>query len=297
MAAELHFAVKPLPEETRTTMTARRLFNVHAHIHADTDVPAQVKEWASWGCVKWCALAMSARWQPPHATYLGNDGVLKWMREFPEVIIGMGAVELGEPMSDPDDISRLKDLGFRGLKFITPSYPYDDDRYLPLYERAEELGMPILFHAGYATCAGAADRARRLSGENMRVFRLDRVARSFPELRIIAAHLGLPHAEDALCMAMKHPHFYLDMCGGGGGKTHRSLIKRAMAPFPGADMSNPEENLALQYFRKMVFATDNPSVSVWYPAAEEIMDYLRIPEETRQLFYWGNAAEIFGIEG
>ncbi len=277
-------------------MKPRRLVNIHTHIHVDTDVPARVREWEKWGCVKWCALADSEFWQPPNGTYLGNDGVLKWMREFPDIIVGMGSVELGHKMGCPDDIDRLKELGFEGLKFESPSHPYDHDRYMPLYERAEQLQMPILFHTGWVAQLEASDRRMRTSSDYMRPFRLDRIARSFPNLKIIGAHLGLPHAEEALALLLKMPNVYFDMCGGGGGRRHRSLIKKAMAPFPGADMSDPEENLALQYFDKMVFGTDNPPISVWLPAAEEIMDYLQIPEQTRERFYWRNAYDIFGWE-
>ena len=41
--------------------------------------------------------------------------------------------------------NRLRDQGFTGLKLEMPSHPYDHDRYMPIYERAEQLGMPILF--------------------------------------------------------------------------------------------------------------------------------------------------------
>ena len=95
---------------------------------------------------------------------------------------------------------------------------------------------------------------------------------------------------------LKFSNVFYDMCGGSGKQTHLSLIKKAMAPFPGADMTNPEENLALQHFKKMMFSTDTAEISVWYPNSEEIMDYLQIPEETRELFYWSNAAKMFGIE-
>ena len=156
--------------------------------------------------------------------------------------------------------------------------------------------MPIVFHTGWVARIGETDRALRLSSESMRAFRLDRIARAFPDLTIIGTHLGLPHSDEALSLTQHHPNVYFDMSGGGGERTHLSLIKKAMAPFRGADMSDPEENLALQHFRKMVFATDNPSVSVWYPASEEVMDYLQVPEETRELFYWRNAADIFGID-
>ena len=270
-----------------------KCINIHAHLHSTWDIPAKVREWIADGAVKTCVLAEPSFWMPPNSTYLGNEDVLKWMREFPEIIVGMGAVELGQQMGAPDDIRRLKDLGFQGLKFDMPSHPYDHDRYFPLYAVAEELHLPILFHTGFVASLEVSDRRCHPSSDYMRPFRLDRIARSFPTLPLIGAHLGQPHAHEALAL-LSSPHVYYDMSGGNGAAPHRSSLKKALAPFPGADWDNPEENLALEHFTKMVFGTDNPQVSVWYPAAEEIMDYLHIPQATRELFFWKNAASIFG---
>ncbi|UCE86863.1 MAG: amidohydrolase family protein, partial [Deltaproteobacteria bacterium] len=147
-----------------------KLVNIHAHLHAGMDVRARVREWESHGCVKCCVLADSRYWQPPRSTYLGNEGVLKWMREYPDLIVGMGNVELGQTMGSPDDISRLRDQGFRGIKLEMPSHPYDHDRYMPLYERAESLEMPVLFHTGWVIRLGELDRGGGRSSESMRAY-------------------------------------------------------------------------------------------------------------------------------
>jgi len=275
-------------------MKPDKIVNIHAHLHVTDDVPARVRDWDRRNCLKTCVLADCRFWQPPNSTYCGNEDALKWMREFPDRIVGMGSVELGREMGTPDHIDRLKDQGFSGLKFEMPWRRYDHDRYMPLYERAETLGLPILFHTGYVARLDAVDRRERLSTDSMRPFALDRVARSFPDLKIVGAHLGLPHAGEALSLLSSHPNVYFDICGGGGGKRHLSKLKRALAPFPGANWDDAEENLALEHFKKMVFGTDNPPLSVWLPAAEEVMDYLRVPDATRELFYWRNASDMFG---
>jgi len=274
-------------------MIPGNIINIHSHIHTFTDVPARIKEWEASGCTRWCALADCKFWQPPYSTYLGNEGVLKWMKEFPDIIVGMGSVELGLYMGTPDDIDRLKEQGFSGLKFEMPARAYDHDCYMPYYERAQSLGMPILFHTGFVAPLPESDVIHRQSSECMRPGTLDRIARSFPNLKIIGAHLGLPYAKEALAL-LNFPNVYFDICGGSGAKKHRTLIKHAMAPLPDANMDDPDENLAIQYFSKMVFGTDNPPVSIWLDAAEEIMDYLNIPDMVRRAFYSENAKMIFG---
>jgi predicted TIM-barrel fold metal-dependent hydrolase len=258
------------------------------------DVPARVREWESHGCVKSVVLADSRYWQPPRSTYLGNEGVLKWMREFPDRIVGMGNVELGPEMGSPDDVSRLRDRGFRGLKLEMPAHPYDDDRYMPLYERAEQLGMPVLFHTGWVIRLGEEDRGGERSSEAMRAFTLDRIARNFPGLQVIGSHLGMPHAEEALTLLDGMPNVHFDISWDAADRTFISRLKRALAPFPGADWDDPDQNLALRYFAKIPFGTDDSNIGDWLPVAEELLDYLHVPAERRQDFYWRNADRIFG---
>lgn len=271
-----------------------RIVNIHAHLHADMDVAARVREWSSHGCEKCCVLADSAYWQPPRSTYLGNEGVLRWMREFPDIIVGMGNVELGPEMGTPDDVSRLKDRGFTGLKLEMPSHPYDHDRYLPIYERAEQLEMPVLFHTGWVYPLAASDREHRLSFLSMRAGCLDRIARSFPKLRIIGAHLGMPHCEEALSLLDGMPNVWFDISWDTSDSTFFARLRKALAPFPGARLDEPAENPALRWFERIPFGTDDPPVGDWLPVAEALMDALRIPPATRERFYWRTAAEIFG---
>ena len=83
---------------------------------------------------------------------------------------------------------------------------------------------------------------------------------------------------------------------GLGVEWNTDYLKRHLAPFPGADWDDPEENLALQWFRKFCFATDNPPVRKWHANSEDIMDYLHVPADTREMFYLTTAAKLFDIE-
>ena len=41
-----------------------------------------------------------------------------------------------------------KESGFKGVKIICPNYNYDEERYYPFYQLAQELGLVALFHTG-----------------------------------------------------------------------------------------------------------------------------------------------------
>ena len=86
--------------------------------------------------------------------------------------------DLGEYMDS------LTDMDFKGIK-VHSQYQkifVDDPKMDPIYDRARSLNLPVLFHAGFdrglppPTCATPA--------------RLINVHRRFPNLTIIAAHMG-----------------------------------------------------------------------------------------------------------
>ena len=77
---------------------------------------------------------------------------------------------------------------------------------LRIYGQAARLGLPILFHQGLYFCAGS-------KMEYARPALLDDIAREFPELKIIVAHLGYPWVDETVVLISKHPNVYADISG------------------------------------------------------------------------------------
>jgi len=73
--------------------------------------------------------------------------------------------------------------------------------------------MPILFHTGMVS-RGLEDTKFRVSSDFMRPVRLDKIARCFPNLIIIGAHLGHPWCDEAAVIMTHNPNVYFDICGG-----------------------------------------------------------------------------------
>ena len=138
--------------------------------------------------------------------------VVEFMKHHPDKLIGLGQIELDSP-AVLDTIDRFHSAGFRGLGELTkPQYAYDDRRYWPVYERAEKYGMIILFHTGIVN-RNHPEIATDASSDRMRVSTLDLIARRFPKLTIIGAHLGNPDYAWAGEIGRWNPNVYFDVSG------------------------------------------------------------------------------------
>ena len=130
----------------------------------------------------------------------------------PNRLIGFGDIRLDTP-DVLAQIDRFHAAGFRGLGEITsPMYPYDDRRYWPIYARAESHGMILLFHTGIVNRTDP-QKPSDISSDRMRPATLDLIARRFPKLTIIGAHLGNPDYAWAAEIARWNPNLYFDVSG------------------------------------------------------------------------------------
>jgi hypothetical protein len=82
------------------------------------------------------------------------------------------------------ELDRIKEIGLRGIK-LHPDYQQffiDDENVYPVYEKCAELGLPILFHAGFDPVSPDVTHATPE--------REARVLDAFPKLTVILAHMG-----------------------------------------------------------------------------------------------------------
>ena len=140
------------------------------------------------------------------------DQVCTFMKQQPGQLIGLGEIQLDAP-DVLAAIDRFQKAGFRGLGEITqPQYSYDDRRYWPIYELAEKYRMIVLFHTGIVNRTNPSV-ASDVSSDRMRASTLDLIARRFPGLTIIGAHLGNPDYAWAGEVARWNPNVYFDISG------------------------------------------------------------------------------------
>jgi predicted TIM-barrel fold metal-dependent hydrolase len=130
----------------------------------------------------------------------------RFVREHSDRFIGWCSV-------DPNDLDCVEqlthyvnDLGFRGLK-VSPIYQNwdpQDPRHLPLFRRAEQLGIPVNIHQGTSFV-----RPGPLKYANPIL--LEDIAIACPDLRIIIAHMGHPWETECVVLIRKHPNLYANI--------------------------------------------------------------------------------------
>jgi predicted TIM-barrel fold metal-dependent hydrolase len=159
---------------------------------------------------------------PPHPDRC-NDYIAACVRADPEHLIGFGSVNplyRGTPAAVAELERSIVELGLSGIK-LYPMYQHwaanDPDVAFPIYEKAQELGVPVMIHQAGST---RIDAKLELGRPGL----LDDVGRVFRELRVIIAHTGWPWVDEALFLLTKHPNFYAELSYLIGSVTRRDLF-------------------------------------------------------------------------
>jgi uncharacterized protein len=275
------------------------IIDCHVHlVSEDGYIDKLIEETGRLGIDKVCLLAMQniRFWGSRAAT---NEQVLAAHARYPEKVIPFGYIELGlDPITLIDELAMK---GFKGLKITRTRLNYNDDRYMGYYERAAIYGMVLLFHTG-TVARVEEDALYDVDSSRLRPVYLDRIARRFPTLRIIGAHLGNPWYEEAAMTLFWNPNLYFDLSG--------TLLKRKRAAwFNDVLWWNPDRmaqlassagsHYALSHpFERICFGTDVPirEMKGCLEEYERLLDELDLPDEIRRGIMGGNVARMLGYD-
>ncbi len=220
------------------------------------------------------SVGLAAAWCGPEGWLISNDEVAAIAHAYPDRILGVAGANLYKPMEAVRELRRaVIELGFRALRIVPWLWnlPPNDRRYYPLYAECIELGIPFCTQVGHTGPLRPSETGRPIPY-------LDEVALDFPELVIIAGHVGYPWTQEMIAVATKYENVYID--------TSAYTAKRY-----------PLE--LVQYMgghgrRKVMFGTNYPMITA--ARALEGLDALGLDAEAKGLFLGGNAARVFGIE-
>jgi uncharacterized protein len=283
----------------------RKIFDIHMHFPRDWENPDadpaplvdNLYEKAVAAGITRANLLCGGRFGPPH------EVCLEQARRHEDLFIPTAMID--PETTTPERVGELRDMGFVGLKMIGVRRDYDCEDYFPVYEKAQELDMPILMHLGVigggidysithprrdeqaATMYGRwleQSRVLNVSANRMRPFHLDTIANNFPRLKLIGAHLGgTGNYDEAASVARWRHNVYFDISGGATIERHayeRGLIGREIG------------------YEKLIFGSDTaPDKIVEHVRRwDTIFDLLDVPPDCRERMWWLNGAELYGEE-
>lgn len=161
---------------------------------------------------------------------ISNRHLAEQAAEHADVLVPFASIDPARGKAAIEEARILvEDYGVKGFKFhpnLQSFFPNDPAAY-PLYEQIQDLGVPALFHTGQSGIGAGMPGSGGIRLKYSNPLALDDVAVDFPELRIIAAHPSFPWQDEALAVAARHNHVYIDLSGWSPKYFPASLIQYA----------------------------------------------------------------------
>jgi len=206
--------------------------------------------------------------------------------------------ELGGAKAMVEEVALRASQGARGIKLHPGMFSFfpDDEEMWPMYEKCQELGLPIVADSGqWPTPHVLAEYPSPVSVSTIEACpdyaepkNWARVLEAFPRLTVILAHLGSAWWDERIELAQRYPNVYFDTAQGFSApdwipySPHRGLA---------------EEDV-VRVFRKIgveriMFGTDFAAI----PLQIQLEQLLRVPlsDEEKRMLFSENAKRILHI--
>lgn len=195
--------------------------------------------------------------------------------------IGFASVDPHKESAVDDLEHAVKDLKLWGLKLSPPTqefYPNDAELAYSIYEKAQALGIPIVFHAGMSW-------EPRVKAKYGQPIHLEDVAYDFPNLNLVIAHFGWPWVLEAVMLALKYPNVYIDTSClyFDNPKDFIAFVMTKQVPLSAIEKS-------LRY--KIVFGSNYPRVEI--KNMVKAVRSLGLSDGCLKLIFEGNARKLLG---
>lgn len=235
-----------------------------------------------------------------HRVRSTNGWVAKEISKYPDRLIGVANVG---PISQRGKNALwelkylVKEAGFKACKLYSPDdCALNDPLLWPFYETIQELGIPLFVHTGIAYLQPG-------KSAYCHPMLLEQVCADFPDIPIVAYHMGYPYYRELIMMAMLNQNLYLSTSllwnlvrGPASPVTFGEIIGEAMAYTGGSD--------------RLIWGTDWSGSYVSHKEGVEVVENFQIPEEVQKKYgyrpltdddrrKWAgqNLAKLLKIEG
>lgn len=216
--------------------------------------------------------ALTSAWYAPRNAMISNDEVAGFVAQAQGRLVGVGSVDISRPLAAVREVRRcVQELRFKAIRVLPWLWevPPTDRRFYPVYAACAELGVPFCTQIGHT--------GPLMPSEVGRPIYLDTVAIDFPELTIVAGHIGYPWTDEAIAVATKHERVFIDTSAYTARRYPPQLV----------------EYLRGHGRHKVLFGSNWPMIA---PAqCLEGLDALALDDEARGLFLAGNARRVYGL--
>jgi predicted TIM-barrel fold metal-dependent hydrolase len=221
-----------------------------------------------------------------NACLAGNDEVQAVCKRHPKRL-AMGAFVDPRRKNAARDLRRLAGDGAKAIKLFPPIgfYP-DDDACMPVYEVAADLKLPVLSHTGATNCDYWPPRKRQsLASHWADPIRFDGLARKFPEVTFVLAHMGFPWSLNAWYVAAGNNNVYLDISGGWFWLTALPALYESSG-----------RQVPIDFANKVMWGSDNCLAPVEHiKCSRKLLKSLGCPAKCLPAVFGGTAAKVFEI--
>lgn len=171
-----------------------------------------------------------------------------------------------------EELHRIKELGLIGIKLhpVYQNFYVDDERIYPVYEEICKLGFPVVLHSGYDPISPDCPYVPPA--------RVARLRDAFPQMKLIAAHLGGVLEQSESAEHLIGTDIILDL----------SVVPVYM------EQEHLERVIKTHGAHRLVFGSDTP----WCLPTDVIavLEKCHLSSEEMDCILYKNAAEIFDID-
>jgi predicted TIM-barrel fold metal-dependent hydrolase len=206
------------------------------------------------------AVAETCRTYP--GRFVGSARLECLIKDGPTIREGVRAVE-----------TMARDLDFAAVRIMPAmaQLPPNHPRYYGIYSACAELGIAVGINVGIP--------GPRWPAKYQQVSHLDEICIDFPELKLVAAHIGNPWCDELLALMYKYENLYL-MTSAWAPKRYPQAIVKALTSSAFRD--------------RIMFATDFPILSFERPISE--IPLLELGDDDKRRFLGDNASALFGLD-
>jgi uncharacterized protein len=221
------------------------------------------------------------RQAPPPLGVIPNDEITEVMRQHPGRFVAFAGIDLRDIEAGLEEIERTYRIeGYKGVSIepgasFTPMYS-DDRKLYPLYERCQELGLPLSITISGMLCTMVGNDLAYGSPTPVA-----RMAKDFPKLKIIISHGAWPQVMPMIEVAFMRENVYVSP----------DLY------INGIDTPGSQEYIkAARFFMgdRLLFGTAYPS----RPLKESVAAFKEwdLTPQLQQKVLYGNAARLLNLE-